>query len=607
MKDVLGLGGPLAPWLIDCVWSPPCEACRIAWPEPCLDMGSAKELETLQVLKQELAPEDAPSPSPPCSQENGSCLQSIQCSGGGDLTMRNCCVNDLGAKDSSREGSMVDNAKQGEKAPGADATPSTDHAAARDSVALKDAVAGTSALGGEGEKAACRELQHNSWQGLSSAEPPASSAITDSALDRKASPVAGEACRRLPAESCLKGANKDLSGAPASLKHVAFIEPTKHKAGAESTQAGEAAFSKESATLPACLQNTSQERPCASEGDVCEATGGLNEGRGDPLASEATQKSLPKPPVAETTSGKLGELVTERDRRDPGGGMRSPPLDSSTVLLAATPQGMSGESLTSPGAATKEAGGLREAAPSSTQDQARAQEQATAEAAIATVSEEPVVDVEMRPEAVLTKACSVEVTPPQQDAGTQAGHRVSLVSIAISPINPPDGSTAFSFHTGGLGPPTSLKSPSPEQKPAKKDVEMQVSIPVETRSVATGPMTPVTKSPQASYPEVHVKGAQEEAPEPVREVSWDEKGMTWEVYGASMEVEVLGMAIQKHLEKQIEEHGRQMVMTPQSTRSSSIKGPPHKGEIKRQPSMFRALLQNVRRPRCCSRGGPAVE
>ncbi|XP_052628192.1 G protein-regulated inducer of neurite outgrowth 1 [Harpia harpyja] len=208
---------------------------------------------------------------------------------------------------------------------------------------------------------------------------------------------------------------------------------------------------------------------------------------------------------------------------------------------------------------------------------------------------------------LLCESYSFKVTPPQdagmQDTGTQVDSRASLVSVALSPMSPPGGAAAFTFPKRELG---SVAPPHPE--PSKKDAEMQVSMPVETRSVATGPMTPVAKSPQASYPEVHVKGTvAEEAPEPIREVSWDEKGMTWEVYGASMEVEVLGMAIQKHLEKQIEEHGRQVVMTPQSTRAGSVKGAPHKGEAKRQPSIFRALLQNVRRPRCCSRTGPAME
>ncbi|NXK90942.1 GRIN1 protein, partial [Formicarius rufipectus] len=209
----------------------------------------------------------------------------------------------------------------------------------------------------------------------------------------------------------------------------------------------------------------------------------------------------------------------------------------------------------------------------------------------------------------LCESYSFEVTPPQdagtQDMGTQVDSRASLVSVALSPMSPPGGTAAFTFPKREMG------SVPPCPEPSKKDAEMQVSMPVEMRSVATGPMTPVAKSPQTSYPEVQVKGTVvevvEEAPEPIREVSWDEKGMTWEVYGASMEVEVLGMAIQKHLEKQIEEHGRQVVVTPQSTRSGSVKGGPRKGEPKRQPSVFRALLQNVRRPRCCSRTGPAME
>ncbi|NXM32586.1 GRIN1 protein, partial [Oxyruncus cristatus] len=209
----------------------------------------------------------------------------------------------------------------------------------------------------------------------------------------------------------------------------------------------------------------------------------------------------------------------------------------------------------------------------------------------------------------LCESYSFEVTPPQdagtQDMGTQVDSRASLVSVALSPMSPPGGAAAFTFPKREMG------SAAPRLEPSKKDAEMQVSMPVEMRSVATGPMTPVAKSPQTSYPEVQVKGTVvevvEEAPEPIREVSWDEKGMTWEVYGASMEVEVLGMAIQKHLEKQIEEHGRQVVVTPQSTRTGSVKGGPRKGEAKRQPSVFRALLQNVRRPRCCSRTGPAME
>ncbi|KAM6380165.1 G protein-regulated inducer of neurite outgrowth 1 [Pluvialis apricaria] len=277
------------------------------------------------------------------------------------------------------------------------------------------------------------------------------------------------------------------------------------------------------------------------------------------------------------------------------------------TTLGAAPQPRGGEAPKHPQGGTADppgtvgSGGRMEAGPSSAAlGQGRA-EGSPAQGVDAGSSQQP------RTAKLLCESYSFEVTPPQdagtQDMGTQVDNRASLVSVALSPMSPPGGVAAFTFPKREPG---STAPSRPE--PSKKDAEMQVSMPVETRSVATGPMTPVAKSPQASYPEVHVKGTvAEEAPEPIREVSWDEKGMTWEVYGASMEVEVLGMAIQKHLEKQIEEHGRQVVMTPQSTRAGSIKGAPRKGEAKRQPSVFRALLQNVRRPRCCSRAGPAME
>ncbi|XP_043925284.1 G protein-regulated inducer of neurite outgrowth 1 [Protopterus annectens] len=200
--------------------------------------------------------------------------------------------------------------------------------------------------------------------------------------------------------------------------------------------------------------------------------------------------------------------------------------------------------------------------------------------------------------------------PQKQDASTQTiiDFSVSSISVAVSPIIPPEGQVAFNFLSEAAKQELpSLNSSRLTYKCEKKDVELQVSIHAETRSVATDPMTPMGKSSRSSYPEVRVKATVEEQPEPVREVSWDEKGMTWEVYGASMEVEVLGLAIQKHLEKQIEEHGKQKVTVLPNPRTSSIKGVKGKGERKRQPNVFRAFLQNMRRPQCCSRGSAATE
>lgn len=210
--------------------------------------------------------------------------------------------------------------------------------------------------------------------------------------------------------------------------------------------------------------------------------------------------------------------------------------------------------------------------------------------------------------------------PPREDAGTQAGAQ-ACVSVAVSPMSPQDGAAApaFSFQAAPRAP-----SPAP-RPPSRRDAGLQVSLgAAETRSVATGPMTPQAAAPPAAppvFPEVRVRPgsvlaaamAPQETVEPVRDVSWDEKGMTWEVYGASMEVEVLGMAIQKHLERQIEEHGRQGAPAPPPAvragpgRAGSVRTAPAEGAAKRPPGLFRALLQSVRRPRCCSRAGPTAE
>lgn len=217
-----------------------------------------------------------------------------------------------------------------------------------------------------------------------------------------------------------------------------------------------------------------------------------------------------------------------------------------------------------------------------------------------------------------TKAPSWEAsaTPPREDAGTQAGSQ-ACVSVAVSPMSPQDGGggSAFSFQAAPRAP-----SPAP-RPPSRRDAGLQVSLgAAETRSVATEPMTPQAAAPPA-FPEVRVRPgsalaaavAPPEAAEPVRDVSWDEKGMTWEVYGAAMEVEVLGMAIQKHLERQIEEHGRQGAPAPPPAarqgpgRAGSVRTAPPEGAAKRPPGLFRALLQSVRRPRCCSRAGPTAE
>lgn len=137
---------------------------------------------------------------------------------------------------------------------------------------------------------------------------------------------------------------------------------------------------------------------------------------------------------------------------------------------------------------------------------------------------------------------------------------VQCQSAATSPMTPPEGDQAFCFPSS-IGRCAALSTET-------KDAEMQVGQQVEYRSVATAPMTPRTPT-ITSFPEIR-KGAsieekiveeeedkneqeaeeekatdedtvaaaeegrncKEKCEEPVQEVSWDEKGMTWEVYGA---------------------------------------------------------------------------
>ncbi|XP_029702830.1 G protein-regulated inducer of neurite outgrowth 3 isoform X1 [Takifugu rubripes] len=226
---------------------------------------------------------------------------------------------------------------------------------------------------------------------------------------------------------------------------------------------------------------------------------------------------------------------------------------------------------------------------------------------------------------------------------------VQCQSVATSPMTPPEGDQAFCFPSsfgkcGVVGMET-------------KDAELQVGRQVEFRSVATAPMTPRTPT-AATFPDIkeedsigkieveikakqevlevgkekgsevklaeddskEVRNCKEKCEEPVQEVSWDEKGMTWEVYGAVVEVAVLGSAIQKHLEKQVMKKRQPSMPPPPPLNPSakplsleSIQGPTGKdragkrrqrdrGEVsQRRRNPFRQMMENMQQPHCCAK------
>lgn len=93
----------------------------------------------------------------------------------------------------------------------------------------------------------------------------------------------------------------------------------------------------------------------------------------------------------------------------------------------------------------------------------------------------------------------------------------------------------------------------------------------------------------------------------VHDVVWDEQGMTWEVYGASLDPESLGFAIQSHLQCKIKEQERKLIAQTSFRKSvSGVASPQHGRKNKRrQQNIFRSMLQNVRRPNCCVRPPPS--
>ncbi|XP_077157010.1 G protein-regulated inducer of neurite outgrowth 3 [Paroedura picta] len=88
----------------------------------------------------------------------------------------------------------------------------------------------------------------------------------------------------------------------------------------------------------------------------------------------------------------------------------------------------------------------------------------------------------------------------------------------------------------------------------------------------------------------------------VRDVVWDEQGMTWEVYGASLDPESLGIAIQNHLQRQIREHEKLIKSQSAQNRKSISSDTSSSRKLKgRQHGVFQSMLQNIRRPNCCVR------
>ncbi|NXM73548.1 GRIN2 protein, partial [Serilophus lunatus] len=149
---------------------------------------------------------------------------------------------------------------------------------------------------------------------------------------------------------------------------------------------------------------------------------------------------------------------------------------------------------------------------------------------------------------------------------------------------------------------TSMNDLTKSLKPAleRRDAEVQTLPTMECKSVATSPAA-AAEGHSHVFPEVNLEQDLEAPKSPVREVRWDDEGMTWEVYGAAVDPEVLGVAIQKHLEIQIE----QFQTESDKMTEKSNEEPSSEKMGKKRP--FRTMMHSLRYPSCCARSSTAVE
>lgn len=163
---------------------------------------------------------------------------------------------------------------------------------------------------------------------------------------------------------------------------------------------------------------------------------------------------------------------------------------------------------------------------------------------------------------------------------------------------PPDAMGDSSPGSGKRTPSRSVKA-SPRRASRVSEFLKELNV---TAAAAQVGLTPGEKKKQLSTDaKLQLKQSKR-----VKDVVWDEQGMTWEVYGASLDPESLGIAIQNHLQRQIREHEKLIKTQSGQTRRSISSDTSSTKKLKgRQHSVFHSMLQNFRRPNCCVRPAPS--
>ncbi|NWI38780.1 GRIN3 protein, partial [Picathartes gymnocephalus] len=209
------------------------------------------------------------------------------------------------------------------------------------------------------------------------------------------------------------------------------------------------------------------------------------------------------------------------------------------------------------------------------------------------------VNVSSQPATVRAKACA-------EDAGEKESR--GLGDSGQSPMaggqNLQAGLTPkLSVSSASLAPPMAASAAPQQQGLQARESRHELhtaAIPASAQAVPN-----LGENKRHSTPAMEAK-VQVKQSKHVRDVVWDEQGMTWEVYGASLDPESLGIAIQNHLQRQIQEHEKLIRAQNSQTRKSISSDTSSNKKLKgRQHNVFQSMLQNFRRPNCCVRPAPS--
>lgn len=190
----------------------------------------------------------------------------------------------------------------------------------------------------------------------------------------------------------------------------------------------------------------------------------------------------------------------------------------------------------------------------------------------------------------------VSPAPSPGRKSTVEEHRQTKTVTSLS--LPSDGTGDSSPGSGKRTPSRSVKA-SPRRASRVSEFLKELNV---TAAAAQVGLTPGEKKKQlGAESKLQLKQSKR-----VRDVVWDDQGMTWEVYGASLDPESLGVAIQNHLQRQIREHEKLVKTQSGQTRRSISSDSSSSKKLKgRQQGVLQSMLQNFRRPNCCVRPAPS--